>query len=161
MTSWQQTCYICRRMASQTVAAQRHRHRLRQAKLDGRRLSHECVRATSGHQTCPSWTYVTSQQSGPKGSTLPRRRRIGPLLCNFSMQTCVQWHRQVSIVTVQYPRNIRYMVSGFDNCANVIAAVRRYKKAQPHTIWDVYAEASPFKAERSKVWGACKRVVHR
>ena len=50
-------------------------------------------------------------------------------------------------------------MSGFDNCANVIAAVRRYKKAQSHTIWDVYAEASPFKAERSKVCGACKRVA--
>ena len=63
------------------------------------------------------------------------------------------------MVTVSFPRNIRYMVSGFENCANVIAAVRRYKKAHPQTTWDIYAEASPFKAERSKVWGACKRVA--
>ena len=63
-------------------------------------------------------------------------------------------------LTVDFPRNIRYKVSGFDgNCSSVIAAIRKYRRDHVATSWDIYAEASPFKAERSKVWAAMRRIA--
>ena len=77
-----------------------------------------------------------------------------------ALEADVQALARTGTVTVEYPRNIRYKVSAFDgNCSSVIAATRKHKKENQLVPWDVYAEASPFKAERSKAWAALRRIA--